>query len=258
MGAGVPRRACRRVRRASLGALLSALALCGQAAAAEHVKITASFSPYRLGDPAAMTLGLTVSGDAGRIPAPLTGIDMRYPANLGIATSGLGTASCTAHALELRGPAGCPADSIIGKGTALARFMIGPEIFNESASVGIVAAPSADGFLHLLVSATGISPVAARIVMASELLGGHFSVAVPLVPSLPEGEDVAVVAAKVTIGGRLRYTERRHGRTVAYTPKGIILPGRCPRGGFRFSGRFTFMDATSTSASTVVSCPRRR
>jgi len=204
-----------------------------------------------------MRLSMIVSSDSGEIPSPLTGIDMSYPPNLGIATSGLGTASCTQPALEQNGPAGCPRDSIMGSGTALARFRIGAEVFHESATIGIVAGPSPDGRLHLLISATGLTPVAARIVMASTLLGGHFAIAVPLVPSLPEGEDVAVVAVKATLGGNLQYTERRGGRTVRYVPKGIVIPARCPRGGFKFSGRFTFADGTSARAATALACPKR-
>jgi hypothetical protein len=215
--------------------------------AAEHVRIGASFSPYRLGAPAAMTLSMTVRGEHGQLPAPLTAIDIAYPPALGIATSGLGTATCVPAVLAAHGPGACPRDSLMGRGSAQARFRIGPSVFSESASIAILAAPSADGRLQLLISATGLVPVAARIVMASTLLDGHFSVAVPLVPSLPEGEDVAVVSVRATLGGALRYSERRRGRTVYYAP----------RGGFRFHGRFGFADATSAYASTMLPCPRR-
>ena len=235
---------------------LCALALPAAAPAAQHVAIGARFSPYRLGASAAMTLSMRVSTLGGALPSPLRSIDMSYPSDLGIATSGLGVASCTEAALEEHGPAGCPPNSIMGRGTAVARFRIGPEVFGESAAVGIVAGPSPDGRLHLLISATGLAPVAARIVMASTLLGGHFAIAVPLVPSLPGGEAVSVIAVRATLGSNLRYTERRHGRTVRYTPKGILLPRRCPRGGFRFAGRFAFQDGSSARGQTTIACPR--
>jgi hypothetical protein len=228
------------------------------ASASQRVRISARFSPYRLGAPAAMSLGMSVTASGGGIPSPLQSIDLRYPANLGIATSGLGTASCQPIALEEHGPAGCPPNSIMGSGSALARFRIGPEIFHERATIGLAAGPSPDGRIHLLISATGLSPVAARIVMQSTLAAGRLQIAVPLVPSLPEGEPVAVVSVHATLGGRLTYYERRHGRRVAYRPKGILVPPRCPRGGFRFSGRFSFLDGSSTRASTVVACPPSR
>jgi hypothetical protein len=234
------------------------LGLVGPAGAAQRVTISARFSPYKLGGSAAMQLGMTVTPASGQVPSPLTAIDFRYPASLGIATSGLGTATCTPLVLDERGPEGCPKDSIMGNGRALARFRVGPEIFDESASIGIVAGPSPDGRLRLLIGATGLDPVVARIVMESTLENGHFAVKVPLVPSLPEGEDVAVTSVRVTLGGRLTYTERRNGRTVRYTPKGVGIPRRCPRGGFRFSGRFEFADGSATTAGTAIACPRRR
>jgi hypothetical protein len=170
----------------------------------------------------------------------------------------LGTAVCQPGVLELDGPAGCPPNSIMGSGEAMARFRIGPEVFGESATLGIVAGPAQEGFLRLLISATGISPVAARIVMSSVLKPGLISLTVPLVPSLPEGEDVAVTSVRGTLGGRLSYVEHVHGRTVVYRPRGISLPRRCPRRGFRFSARFTFLDGTRAAATATVGCPARR
>jgi hypothetical protein len=231
-------------------------ALCAPAArAAEQVRISASFSPYRLGAPAAIGLGMSVSAPGG-VPSPLTGLVLHYPRDLGIATSGLGTATCAPGALELNGPGGCPRDSIMGAGVALTRFRIGTSIFNEQAQIAILAGPSRDGRLHLLISATGRSPVAARIVMASTLLDGRLAIAVPLVPSLPEGEDVALVAVHATLGGHLTYTERRRGRLVRYTPRGVTIPARCPRGGFRFAASATFLDGSSAGAQLAMACPR--
>jgi hypothetical protein len=225
------------------------------AQATQTATITAAFKPERLGKPTTVSLGFRVASESGGIPSPVTGIDLRYPSNLGIVTSGLGTATCQAEALEEHGPAGCPADSIMGSGSALARFQIGANIFSETASLGIVAGPSQSGNLRLLVSATGISPVAARIVMSSLLEPGRLRITVPLVPSLPEGSDVAVVAVHATLGGNLTYYETRRGRRVAYRPRGIGLPRHCPTGGFRFAASFSFEDGSDAGAHTVVRCP---
>ena len=94
--------------------------------------------------------------------------------------------------------------------------------------------------------------------MSSVLSAGLIDLTVPLVPSLPEGEDVAVTSVRATLGGNLSYVERSHGREISYRPKGISLPRRCPRGGFPFSATFTFLDGTGASASASVPCPRRR
>jgi hypothetical protein len=79
---------------------------------------------------------------------------------------------------------------------------------------------------------------------------------VPLVPSLPEAPDVAVVQLHATFGPKdLTYYEREHGKLVAYHPKGILLPNTCPHGGFAFSASFTFLDGSHTTAQTRVPCP---
>jgi tetraprenyl-beta-curcumene synthase len=224
---------------------------------AQSAKITAAFLPESLGAATTVSLGFQIHGGRG-LPSPLTGIDFRYPANLGIVTSGLGVAACNPASLEVHGPSACPANSVIGHGGAVVEVPLGPEVVVETAKLVLFAGPSPDGYLRLLVSATGLTPVAARIVMPTLLLAGHLHIAVPLVASLPGGPDVAVVRVRVTLGGHLTYYERAHGKTVAYHPKGILLPQRCPYGGFRFAATFAFRDGSDTHARTKVACPGQR
>jgi hypothetical protein len=243
-------------------AIIAVAALCallaGPAQAVETARISAAFAPERLGAPTAISLGFEVKGAAGEPPAPLTGIDFRYPSNLGIATSGLGTAACLPAAYVAHGPAACPGNSLMGSGTALVDVPVGPELIEETARLTLAAGPSPDSLLHVLIGATGESPVAARIVIPTVLAGGKLRVAVPLVEGLPEGPDVSVVKVHVTIGGALTYHERVHGRMVSYHPKGISLPRSCPRGGFRFAAAFAFLDGNHAEARAVVPCPRGR
>ncbi len=239
---------------AALGLWLSTSAAWGT----QSATLTAAFTPEKLGAPTALSIGFQILPHGGEIPSPLTAVDLHYPRDLNLATSGLGIATCQTAALEAHGPAVCPANSLMGSGDALARFRVGPEIFNETASLAIVAGASQNGYVRLLIAATGVMPVAARIVMSTLLLPGHLQIAVPLVPSLPEGEDVAVVGVHATLGGNLTYRERVHGRTVAYRPKGFGLPRVCPRGGFGFAATFSFLDGTRADASAVVRCPRSR
>jgi hypothetical protein len=238
-------------------AVVFCICVVGEAQGSQRVRVSASFRPEKLGAATTVSLGFQISSSGGGLPAPLTAIDFRYPRDLGFATSGLGLDTCQPATLEAGGPTACPGNSRIGGGTAEARFEIGPEIFPEAASLAVVAGPSPDGYVRLLVSATGVSPVAARIVMSTVLLPGRLQISVPLVPSLPEGSNIAVVAARVTLGGNLIYHELRDGRTVAYQPRGIGLPRRCPRGGFRFTGTFSFLDGTRASGQTMVKCPAR-
>jgi hypothetical protein len=261
-GVGTPRPAHGISQRARLHglALVATLAVGAapaSATAAQTARLSARFTPERLGAPTSMMVSFRIFSASG-IPSPLTGVRLHYPQNLGLAISGLGTAICEPAVLELNGPAGCPRDSTMGSGEAFARFQIGPEVFSESATLGVVAGPEQEGFLGLLVSATGLSPVAARIVMSSVLEPGLITLSVPLVPSLPEGQPVSVIGVDATLGGKLVYTRSVRGRIVRYRPRGISLPRRCPPGGFRFSASFSFLDGTSASAAYSVSCPRRR
>jgi hypothetical protein len=247
--------------RALLASLIATLALSAALGAAptsatQLTSISAGFSPLRLGSHTALSLGFDVWTPDGSLPSALTGIVFHYPDDLGLGTSDLGLASCSQAKLSLDGPKACPPNSIMGRGSALAKFQVSPEISEETAEIALVAGPSQNGYLKLLISASGAYPVAARIVMSTLLLPGQLQINVPLVAGLPEGPDVAVVRVKVTIGGNLTYYERSHGKRVAYRPQGLLLPKRCPAGGFRFRASFSFLDGTHSEAQTVVKCPR--
>jgi hypothetical protein len=248
-------RALGRAARCAALALVAALA-AAPAQATQLTSISAGFSPLRLGSPTALSLGFDVRTPDGSLPSALTGISFHYPADLGIGTSGLGLATCAPAKLSFAGPQACPTNSIMGRGSALAKFQVSPEVSEETASIALVAGPPQHGYLKLLISATGSYPVQARIVMSTLLLPGQLQISVPLVPGLPEGPDVAVVRVKATIGGNLTYYERAHGKRVPYRPQGILLPKRCPRGGFHFHANFSFLDGSHTRSQTVVRCPR--
>jgi hypothetical protein len=201
---------------------------------------------------------LQVAGGHGVVPAPLSGIEVFLPAELSVATSGLGVAPCAPVALEALGPAACPANSRMGSGSAIVEIPIGPEVRQEHVTLTLFAGPSPDGYLRILIYAIGKFPVEAQIVLTSVLLPGRLQITVPLVPSLPGGPDVSLVDMRAMLGGRLTYYERVNGRTAAYHPKGIGLPPRCPHKGFGFAAMFSFTDGTRAQANTAVPCPRKR
>lgn len=232
------------------------------ALARQTVELTAGFSPNRLSTPTTISFGFKISAVGQRVPAALTGIDLRYPVNIGLATSGLGVATCTLADLEVSGPSGCPADSRMGFGTALADIQVGRTILEEPASIALLAGPAEEGHLNFLVYADGKTPVSAQIVFSARLLpetlpfGGRLHFDIPLVEGLPEGPDVSIVKLRTTLGPLgLTYYERIHGRTLAYKPSGVLLPSRCPRGGFPFAASVTFQDNTRAVARAVVPCP---
>lgn len=238
---------------------VATLALCAclpaSADGAAHATMRAAFNPERLGAATTVSLSFRIAG--GGVPTLLTGVDLRYPSNLGFATSGLGLASCSPEALQASGPAACPANSRMGSGSALVEIPIGPEVVKETAQVALFAGPSPSGYLQILVCVTGLSPVAARLVLLTELLPGRLKIPVPPIPSLPEAPYVSVMQMHLTLGGRLTYYERVRGKDIAYHPPGVGLPRSCPRGGFRFASSFEFSDGGRANARTTVACPRR-
>jgi hypothetical protein len=241
--------------------LLVCACLPTTAHATQSATLHVTFTPERLGQDTTLNFSAQITAPADRVPSPLIALDVRYP-DLGIAVSGLGLATCFQARLEASGPAGCPADSRMGEGNALVEIPIGPEILQETAQVAILRAPEQEGHLALLIYASGTTPVNAQIVFPGLLLpapapyGASIHINVPLVESLPGAPDVAVVRLHATLGPQgLTYYEHVRGRLLAYKPRGILLPNKCPHGGFAFDATFAFLDGSHATAHTTVPCP---
>jgi hypothetical protein len=262
-GPAFPARARLAVLTLALIVFVVSASLAAAAGAAPSAKLSAALVPERLGAGTTIVFGFTIAASGDQVPSPLTGIDLYYPANLGIATSGLGLETCSAAILDAEGVEGCPSQSLMGYGKAIVEVPFGPAIIHESTQTTIFMAHLRNGHLGLLFYATGGSPISAQIVFPGLVLpaespfGGDLSATIPLVPTLPGAPNAAVVQLDSTIGPmNLTYYERSHGMYLPYRPKGIVLPDSCPHGGFQFAAGFSFEDGTHTSAHTVVPCPR--
>lgn len=143
----------------------------------------------------------------------------------------------------------------MGQGTAVVEVPFGPEVVPESVALGFFAAPSTDGRLHLAIVVHGKKPVLATLVMRGVLLPGRLQITVPAIVGVAGGPDVSLVRMSASIGGALTYFEQIGGKTIPYRPRGIGLPDRCPRGGWRMAAHFAFIDGAESSATTVVPCP---
>jgi hypothetical protein len=255
--------------RTLLAPLAAALALLAgacpppAAATAQRASLTAALTPERLGQGTTIFFGFTIHTTTGKVPSPLIDVDLLYPSNLGLATSGLGLATCDAATLSVYGPEGCPSQSQMGYGQALVEVPFGPEIIQETATTRVFMAHVSHGRLGLLFFADGREPVYAQLVFHGLVLpapapyGGDLATRIPLVPTLPGAPYAAIVRLRTTIGpAHLTYYQRDRSGFHPYHPRGIILPRTCPRGGFRFAARFTFEDGTHAVAHTSVPCPR--
>ncbi|HEY7951555.1 MAG TPA: hypothetical protein VID70_01115 [Solirubrobacteraceae bacterium] len=243
---------------------VAAGALSAPARATQTAKLTAGFSPYRLGHSTTVKLGLEigVAGESDGLPSPVTRFQMRIPANLELIGSSLGLSICHPEELLANGPDGCAADARLGLGSARIKVPVGPEPVAEAASMEAEMGPPVGEEIGVLLYAEAGSPVAAQLIFPGILAGGtsqSLSTAVPLIPSLPGAPYISMVSMKLSLGPEgLTYFKTVHGRTVPYRPEGIALPARCPRGGFRFASNLQFADGSSASAKSTVPCPPRR
>ncbi len=230
-------------------------------------KLHVSLVPEQLGSGTTIEFDFVLSGPRGHaeLPPPVTALSLAYPQGFGIVTSGLGLASCARSALETFGPRACPSRSVMGYGTATGAIEIAHEVVDEEALTAVFMAPFDEGEIALLFYLDAYDPLSTQRVFDGRLqqahapFGGALTIAVPPIESFPAAPDVALVRLRSTIGPLgITYYNRVHGEFVPYQPSGIVLPHRCPRGGFPFAARFWFADGGELTARTTVRCPALR
>lgn len=234
------------------------------AGAQDGIRLSARFdNGARLTQPTGMRVGLRV--DPERHPAPITALRVRYPASLGVATSGLGLAACrpSVHQFELvmvegMGLGGCSPNSVMGYGNARAQIRIGTLTIGATAYLTVLAGPVVDGRMSLVTYVIGQNPFGVRLAYAGQVTDAppsheELSMAFPAIPGIPEEARFALTHMTMSIGSR-RVTYRDP-EGLRYRPDGIMLPARCPRGGFKFTARLDFQDGSHTNAATTVPCP---
>jgi len=250
-----------RIGRVARG-LLVALSLCAclpaGAEAAPSVRMHVSLAPGRLGRPTAVDIDIQIATPP--TPPPLSTLAILYPSQLGFTSGELGLESCSQSELEARGPAGCPASSRMGDGSARVLAPFDSGTISETGQLQVIRGPELEGHTQLLFYVENSRAIAAQLAFSSVLLAAsapyeQIQLAVPPIPSIPEAPDIALVSLHVVLDPTgLRYYERSHGRRVAYHPTGVILPRRCPRGGFPFGVEVGFVGGARSSARTVASC----
>jgi hypothetical protein len=247
--------------------LVSMSAICTCLAVRDAAAVTAptttatlhvGLSPERLGASTTMSFDFTLATPGSPLPPALTLLDVRLPPGMGVDTTGLAT--CRPAQLA-RGPQGCSRDSEVGTGSVTVQVPLGNVIRPETAVLTVFNGPRQGGHTTLLFYAAGRLPIATQLVFAGVIVpssaGQAIEATIPLIPTLPETPDAAIVAMSSTLGTqRLSYYRTVGEKRVRFWPKGATLPARCPAGGFAFSASFAFNDNTGASAATTVACPR--
>jgi hypothetical protein len=234
------------------------------AAAAPTATLHVGLSPEQLGGSTTLSFGFTIAAAGQVLPPALTSLEVGMPPGMGVDLNGM--QACTRAALLARGASGCSVNSQVGRGSVVVRVPLGEVIRTENAALSVFDGPRQGGHTTLLFYAAGRLPIATQLVFSGVIGAGagtnaggpSINAAIPLIPTLPEAPDAAIVALNSTIGTRQRAYYRAVGsRRERITPKGATLPARCPPGGFPFSAAFSFNDTTTTTVATRVSCVRQ-
>jgi hypothetical protein len=252
-----------RGRRCRIGAALACgvwLAATSAALAQETVSITeAGFSPNVPGAPT-NAFGKAVIGSTDLpVPSPITHVDVYGPA--GTTLNLEGTSTCRREDLEQLGPRACPANSKAGTGGGEGVYELAHEIIEEAYTLEFFLADNQPGHVSLLIFLKGSTPVSIEVFLTAVVIKGPapyglgFSVEVPLIKVLPEASDASAKSAFLTLGAHhLVYYKRVHGKRKPFHVEGIVLPKRCPRGGWPVASTFSFQDGSTVMAKRTVPC----
>lgn len=254
------RRGCR-LASAALLAVSFALAASPAARAEETVRITeAGFSPNALGAPTDAFGRAVIGSTEGPVPSPITHVDVYGPAGLTLNLQG--SATCVQEHLEREGPKACPTNSKAGTGGGEGAYELGHEIVNEPYTLEFFLTDNQPGHVAMVILLRGSDPVSIEIYLTAVVIQGPppyglgFSVDVPLIKVLPEASDASATSSFIRLGAHgMTYRKRVHGREVSVPVKGIVLPPRCPRGGWPVATRFSFQDGDTVMAKSAVRCP---
>jgi hypothetical protein len=238
--------------RALIAALLMFAISGGTARAETSATIAPSLDPSRLGAEGALAFDINFVGGEFGVPAPVRRSVLRFPAGLGIEVPEL--RSCAPARLRSQGPSGCPAQSEIGRGSALAEAHVGSQILRENIALSVFLGPLSNPQPTLEVLAQGRTPFEERVVLqgtvisASAPFGEELVLSIPAIPTLPLEPDASIVNLSLTLGAS--------GPHRARDANTVLVPSSCPAGGFPFAAEFTYADGSSSSSLAKTPCPR--
>jgi hypothetical protein len=265
----LPKRRAPRIVAAALPIAAAALAACAclasasAASASETLSLSARFTPDVADAPSNFSLTASFVSSTGLPPSPITRFTLYTPAGMGVDPRGVDT--CAASALEQHGPAGCPVDSRAGFGGGVGLLELPTETVHEPYTLDFFFAAKAPGHLRLLVYASAVAPTSVELVLlarqvpAPKPYGLGFSVEVPPVPTYPGAPNASIESAFVTVGAaNIAYYENVAGKRKLVRIRGIVVPRRCPRGGFPTEGAVQFADGASLTVNSTIPCPPSR
>ena len=238
-----------------------ALSVADLALAENTLVVQERFTPNRLGAPTNLSVTANFASTAPGPPSPVTRLTLYAPA--GLAIDARYADVCTAATLEREGPSGCPPNSRAGFGGGVAVYTLPNETIHERFTIDFFFASSTHGHVTLLAYASATTPttieltVVVKEVRAPKPYGLGFSVEVPPIAPIPGVPPASIESAFATFGAaNVAYYERVHGKRTLVHLRGLLVPKRCPHGGFPSKATIDFADGTSLTVNPTVPCPR--
>jgi hypothetical protein len=219
--------------------------------------ITASLSPDRAGARAALTFTIRFTGGEFGVPSPVRHSVLRFPAGMSLDIPSLH--ACKAARLRAHGPGGCPAQSEIGSGHALAETHAGSQVTSEEVELHAFLGPPENLQPTFEIFAQGYTPLdedvvfTGKVASANTPYGEELVMSIPPVPSLPLEPDASIVTFSLTVGAG-RQPDPARPRS-PHPQSAVSVPRSCPAGGFPFAAEFTYADGSVGSALARVPCP---
>jgi hypothetical protein len=134
---------------------------------------------------------------------------------------------------------------------------MGSQITSEEVSLRAFLGPPENLTPTFEIFAQGYTPLDEHLVFGGSVLsdsppyGEQLVMSIPPVPTLPLEPDASIVRFSLTVGAR-RGVGTGAGR---HDHNAVLVPKRCPPGGFPFAATFTYADGATSDATVRVPCP---
>ncbi len=236
-------------------AIPAALAACAVLASSVHAETSAVIAPRLfaggLGTRGAVSFQVRFTDSSKPVPASVRRMVLRFPAGLALDLPHL--RSCSPSRLRTHTTNGCPAASALGRGYALVEAQPGSQTIAEHISLWVYLGPLHNLQPTVVVLGRGYTPFDQRIVFSGSLIadrapyGEALEMSIPPIATLPLEPDASIVTLSLTVGALKPHHERDQ--------NSVIVPSRCPLGGFPVGGDFVYADGSGGSARATIPCP---
>ena len=243
----------------AIGGALTPMAFAG---AADQLLVHEALTPDRLGRPTNLSLTASFSPTSEGVPERVTKLTVFAPRGLEI--DARGAATCSPVALRQRGPGACPARARAGFGGGIGVLQLPSQTIREDFTLDFFFASTRPGAVSLLAYASAAAPVVVELVLLAREIpagDGHgfgFSIEVPPIVTIPDAQPASVESVYASLGApNVYYYERVHGRRALRPLPGLLVPRRCPAGGWVAQATVDFAGGGSLTVNPRIPCPAR-